>query len=71
VLCPKKLSDNWLTFNRNVKTNLFAKDRFNYEVLCHTDLGRTRGESFDSPATLRKWTDFYVHQHNEVVPHAT
>ena len=38
VLCPKKLADNWLTFNRNVKTNLFVQDRFNYEVLCHTDL---------------------------------
>ena len=28
VLCPKKLADNWLTFNHNLKTNLFAKDRF-------------------------------------------
>ena len=41
VLCPKKLADNWLNYNRNLKTNIFAKDRFNYDVLCHTDLSRT------------------------------
>ena len=46
VLCPKKLADNWLTFNHNLKTNLFAKDRFSYDVLCHTDLSRASGESF-------------------------
>ena len=33
VLCPKKLADNWLNYNRNLKTNIFAKDRFNYDVL--------------------------------------
>ena len=41
VLCPKKLADNWLNYNRNLKTNIFVKDRFNYDVLCHTDLQRT------------------------------
>lgn len=40
VLCPKKLADNWLNYNRNLKTNIFARDRFNYDVLCHTDLSR-------------------------------
>lgn len=34
VLCPKKLADNWLNYNRNLKTNIFARDRFNYDVLC-------------------------------------
>ena len=28
------------TTTRNLKTNIFAKDRFNYDVLCHTDLLR-------------------------------
>lgn len=37
VLCPKKLADNWLNYNRNLKTNIFARDRFNYDVLCHTE----------------------------------
>jgi len=44
VLCPKKLADNWMNYNSNLKTNIFAKDRFNYDVLCHTDLSRTSGE---------------------------
>ena len=25
VLCPKKLADNWLNYNRNLTTNIFAK----------------------------------------------
>jgi SNF2 family DNA or RNA helicase len=50
VLCPKKLADNWLNYNTNLKTNIFAKDRFNYDVLCHTDLSAYLGESFGIPA---------------------
>ncbi len=46
VLCPKKIADNWLTYNRNLTTNIFSKDRFNYDVLCHTDLQRASGGSF-------------------------
>ena len=51
VLCPKKLANNWLNYNRNLKTNIFAKDRFSYDVLCHTDLLRTSGYSFGVPLT--------------------
>ena len=58
VLCPKKLADNWLTYNRNLKTNLFARDRFNYDVLCHTDLGRERGESFGTPLDRINWGNY-------------
>ncbi|WP_413856111.1 hypothetical protein [Candidatus Aalborgicola defluviihabitans] len=58
VLCPKKLADNWLTYNRNLKTNIFAKDRFNYEVLCHTDLQRTSGESFGTPLDRVNWGNY-------------
>jgi hypothetical protein len=58
VLCPKKLADNWLTYNRNLKTNIFAKDRFNYEVLCHTDLQRTSGESFGTPLNRVNWGNY-------------
>jgi len=58
VLCPKKLADNWLTYNRNLKTNIFAKDRFNYDVLCHTDLQRTRGESFGMPLNRVNWGNY-------------
>lgn len=45
VLCPKKLNDNWTTYNTNVVTNILAKDRFNYDVLFHTDLSRETGAS--------------------------
>jgi hypothetical protein len=55
VLCPKKLADNWLNYNRNLKTNIFAGDRFNYDVLCHTDLSRTSGESFGTPLNRVNW----------------
>ena len=58
VLCPKKLADNWLNYNRNLKTNLFAKDRFNYDVLCHTDLSRTRGESLGIPLDRVNWGNY-------------
>ncbi|MEC9268735.1 MAG: helicase-related protein [Pseudomonadota bacterium] len=58
VLCPKKLADNWLNYNSNLKTNLFAKDRFNYDVLCHTDLSRTSGESFGIPLNRVNWGNY-------------
>lgn len=58
LLCPKKLADNWLNFNSNLKTNLFAKDRFNYDVLCHTDLSRTSGESFGIPLNRINWGNY-------------
>ncbi len=58
VLCPKKLADNWLNFNRNLKTNLFTKDRFNYDVLCHTDLQRTSGESYGTSLNRINWGNF-------------
>lgn len=58
VLCPKKLADNWLNYNSNLITNIFAKDRFNYDVLCHTDLSRTSGESFGIPLNRVNWGNY-------------
>jgi SNF2 family DNA or RNA helicase len=58
VLCPKKLADNWLNYNSNVKTNLFVKDRFNYDVLCHTDLQRTSGYSHGIPLNRINWGNY-------------
>lgn len=47
VLCPKKLSDNWTVYqaSKNSKLNFLAKDRFQYSVLYHTDMGRRDGKS--------------------------
>jgi SNF2 family DNA or RNA helicase len=58
VLCPKKLADNWINYNKNLKTNIFAKDRFAYDVLCHTDLSRTSGESFGIPLNRVNWGNY-------------
>ncbi len=58
VLCPKKLTDNWLNYNQNLVTNIFAKDRFNYTVLCHTDLQRERGYSLGVPLDRINWGNF-------------
>jgi len=45
VLCPKKLRDNWTIYTQNDKRNILSKDRFNYDVLNHTDLSRESGMS--------------------------
>ncbi len=45
VLCPKKLKDNWITYNSNLVNNPVASDRLRYDVLFHTDLSRKRGTS--------------------------
>ncbi len=58
VLCPKKLADNWNNYNSNLTTNIFSKDRFNYDVLCHTDLSRTTGESFGIPLNRINWGNY-------------
>ena len=58
VLCPKKVADNWLNYKGNLKTNIFAKDRLGYDVLCHTDLQRTSGYSFGVPLNRVNWGNY-------------
>ncbi len=58
VLCPKKLADNWLNYNRNLRTNIFSQDRFNYDVLCHTDLSRNSGISYGTDLNLINWGNY-------------
>lgn len=46
VLCPKKLEANWNVYNKPMyKNNPFAAEKLRYDVLCHTDIQRTRGQS--------------------------
>ncbi len=45
VLCPKKLSENWMTFRGNLINNPLAADRLRYDILYHTDLSRDRGNT--------------------------
>lgn len=58
VLCPKKLAENWTNYNANLTTNIFAGDRFNYDVLAHTDLSRTRGESMGLRLDRVNWGNY-------------
>ena len=58
VLCPKKIADNWLNYNHNLNTNILSKDRLNYDVLCHTDLQRTSGESFGISLNRVNWGNY-------------
>lgn len=55
---PKKLSDNWTSYNTNVITNIFAKDRFNYDVLYHTDLSRTSGHTLGMDLSKINWGNY-------------
>ena len=58
VLVPKKLAENWTNYNANLTTNVFAADRLNYDVLAHTDLSRTRGESLGIPLDRVNWGNY-------------
>ncbi|MEH6667224.1 MULTISPECIES: helicase-related protein [Psychrobacter] len=58
VLCPKKLGANWTNYNANLTTNIFAKDRFNYDVLFHTDLSRNSGETLGIDLAKINWGNY-------------
>ena len=58
VLVPKKLRDNWTIYTKNDKRNLFVDDRFNYDVLNHTDLSRERGKSGDIDLKTINWGNY-------------
>lgn len=46
VLCPKKLESNWNVYNKPMyRNNPFASEKLRYDVLCHTDIQRERGQS--------------------------
>lgn len=58
VLCPKKLRENWLVYSQNDKRNVLSTDRFNYDVLNHTDLSRTNGLSGDINLATVNWSNY-------------
>lgn len=45
VLCPKKLSENWMTYRGNLINNPLSGDRLRYDILYHTDLSRNSGNT--------------------------
>ncbi|WP_066402586.1 helicase-related protein [Aliarcobacter cryaerophilus] len=58
VLCPKKLRENWTLYTVNDKRNVLNKDRFNYDVLNHTDLSRTKGYSGEINLSTLNWSNY-------------
>ena len=58
VLCPKKLANNWNTYRDNYTNNPLVEDRFNYDVLFHTDLGRTHGNSNGIDLSRLRWDNY-------------
>ena len=58
VLCPKRLRDNWSLYKSNDRRNFLAADRFNYDILNHTDLSREGGMSGDINLDYVNWGNY-------------
>lgn len=58
VLAPKKLKDNWTVYTQNDRRNLLSADRFNYDVLNHTDLSRESGLSGEINLSTINWSNY-------------
>lgn len=58
VLTPKKLRNNWTSFKENSHSNILANDRFNYDVINHTDLSREKGRSGDINLERLNWGNY-------------
>jgi len=58
VLCPKRLRENWTLYAANDRRNTLAPDRFNYDVINHTDLSRDSGTSGDIDLEHINWGNY-------------
>lgn len=58
VLAPKRLRENWTIYTQNDVRNVLADDRFNYDVLNHTDLSRYQGFSGDIDLKTINWGNY-------------
>ena len=58
VLVPKRLRDNWTLYKANDRRNILSRDRFNYDVLNHTDLSRDGGLSGDIDLGHVNWGNY-------------
>lgn len=58
VLAPKKLRANWVGFKQNSVYNPLVDDRFNYDVLFHTDLSRETGYSGEIDLSKLNWGNY-------------
>lgn len=58
VLSPKKLIENWRTFNSNIRSNHLINDRFQYDLYSHTDLSRNSGYSDGIDLAKIAWDNY-------------
>ena len=58
VLAPKKLRENWTLYTVNDTRNTLAEDRFNFDVLNHTDLTREGGMSGEINLETVNWGNY-------------
>lgn len=58
VLCPKKLSDNWMDYKGNYLNNPLINDRLRYDVLFHTDLSRESGYTNGVDLSRINWGNY-------------
>lgn len=58
VLCPKKLSENWMIYKSSYKNNFLSKDRFRYDLFYHSDLSRTKGKSNGFELNQIDWSNY-------------
>ncbi len=58
VMAPKKLRENWSIYTVNDKRNLFSNDRFNFDILNHTDLTRFTGMSGEINLETLNWGNY-------------
>lgn len=58
VLAPKRLRENWTLWTQNDVRNMLAPDRFDFDVLNHTDLSREQGLSGDIDLSHINWGNY-------------
>jgi superfamily II DNA or RNA helicase len=58
VLAPKKLRENWGIYTVNDRRNILSQDRFNFDLLNHTDLSRETGKSGDINLETLNWGNY-------------
>jgi len=58
VLVPKRLRENWTIYTINDKRNILSKDKFNFDVLNHSDLNRNYGMSGEINLETINWKNY-------------
>lgn len=62
VLCPKSLAANWSVYqtSKNSELSPFIRDKYKFNILYHTDMGRKTGKSTEDGVDLEtfKWGNY-------------